>query len=300
MKHKKVITLLVIVTIILSLFAAVPGVLSGTGQAGDDVQFQSINGENVKLHGKGLYKNDSYSMAAQAIAQDYVTLFIGIPFLLVSLVLARKKQLKGRLLLTGVVGYFLYTYTSYAFLSMYNELFLIYVAAMSVSFFAFILCVTGFDLEALKQAFHSKTPVKFIGGFQIFLAFVIFMMWIGRIVPSLAAGAVPMGLEHYTTLVIQALDLGIIVPTAALSGVLIIKRKPIGYLLSSVIIIKGFSLLTALTAMIIGQLLAGVEIGIAEIVTFPLFNIISLYSLMLILKNVDEQHYNNIQRSHSV
>ena len=297
MRCKKVITLLVIIIIMLSLVAAVQGVLSGTGQAGELVQFRSINGENIKLYGKGLYKNDSYSMAAQAIAQDYVTLFIGIPLLIVALLLARTGQIKGRLLLTGTIGYFLYTYMSYAFLSMYNHMFLIYVATMSASMFAFILCITALDLEALKQAFHKNTPVKFIGGFQIFIGFIIFMMWIGRIMPSITTEAAPIGLEHYTTLVIQALDLGIIVPAAILSGVLIIQRKSVGYLLSSVIIIKGAALLTALTSMIIGQVLAGVQIGLVEMIVFPLFNIVSIYSLVLVLKNVDEKRYSSKERT---
>ena len=125
------------------------------------------------------------------------------------------------------------------------------VMLMSASLFAFILCITSFDMEALKNSFGPKLPVRFIGGFQLFIAFMLFMLWMGRIVPPLIAGSIPLGLEHYSTLVIQAMDLGIIVPVAALSGIMIIRRKPLGYLLSSVIIIKGLTMLTAMTAMLV-------------------------------------------------
>lgn len=48
-------------------------------------------------------------------------------------------------------------------------------------------------------------------------------MWLGRIILSLLSHSVPPGLEHYTTLPIQALYLGFIVPAAVLSGILIIN-----------------------------------------------------------------------------
>jgi hypothetical protein len=122
---------------------------------------------------------------------------------------------------------------------------------MSASFFAFTLLMMSFDIKNLSPAFNKKLPVKFLGGFQIFFAAALWLLWMGKIIPTITKGTVPVGLEHYTTLVIQGLDLGFIVPIALLSGVLLIKRKPFGYLLSSVIIMKGFTMGAALTAMII-------------------------------------------------
>jgi hypothetical protein len=71
------------------------------------------------------------------------------PEVIISLIVANKNSLKGRLLLTGTLGYFLYTYTSYSFLSMYNSFFLIYVSIMSLSFFAFIINITSNELKLL-------------------------------------------------------------------------------------------------------------------------------------------------------
>jgi hypothetical protein len=276
---------------ILSLISAVTGVLSGQSQDVEQRQFLSIYGEKVTLHGKGIYQNDSVSLAAQGIAQDMVTLALGIPLLIISLIMARRGLLKGRLLLTGTLSYFLYAYTSYSFLSMYNSLFLMYVMLMSMSLFGFILCVMSFDLQELKDSFNPKLPVKFIGGFQLFVAFTLIMLWLGRIVPPLVNGTTPAGLEHYTTLVIQAMDLGIVVPAALLSGILIIKRKNFGYLLSSVIIIKGLTMLTAITAMIIGMIMVGAEVSLVEIIVFPVYNLIAVFCLILLLRNINEKAF---------
>ena len=129
---------LVILIIIFSLTASSYGFFSNN-KIFENKTFLAISGEAVDLYGRGLYHNDSVSGASQIRAQDIVTLLVGIPLLTVSFILSNKKSLKGKLLLTGTMGYFLYTYTSYSFLVMYNKFFLMYVVLMSLSFFCFII-----------------------------------------------------------------------------------------------------------------------------------------------------------------
>lgn len=289
MKYKRTISLLIGCIIILSVFASLVGIFSNAGSGVR--QIESFRGETIKIYGKGLYGNDSVAVAAQGIAQDIITVALGVPLLIVSLYLALKDSLRGRLLLTGTLGYFLYTYISYVFLWMYNPMFIVYVMLMSASFFAFTLLMMSFDIKNLSSAFNKKLPVKFLGGFQIFFAAALWLLWMGKIIPTITSGTVPVGLEHYTTLVIQGLDLGFIVPIALLSGVLLIKRKPLGYLLSSVIIMKGFTMGAALTAMIISQYIAGVSMGIIEIIMFPMFSLVIFYCMILLLKNINCKGY---------
>ncbi len=284
MKYKRSITILVIIIIILSIVASAYGFFSNEGEG--EYIIESFRGESVTIYGKGLYQNDSISAVAQGKAQDIITMLLGVPLLLISIILSRKGSLRGRLLLSGTLGYFLYTYISYTFLWMYNSFFLIYVVIMSASFYAFLLSIMSLNIENLKSSFNEKLPVRLIGGFQIFISITIGMLWLGRIIPSLINKTIPYGLEHYTTLIIQAMDLGFIVPTAFLSGILLIKRNPYGYMLSSIIIIKGITMLTSITAMIIGMLYAGVTVSLVEIIMFPLFNLSFIYLLILILKNI--------------
>ncbi|MFP5106794.1 hypothetical protein ACSU6B_08490 [Neobacillus sp. C211] len=290
MKNQKSISMLVFVITLLSIIATSYAIFSNQGAG--EYEYKSIFGETVSIYGKGLYKHDSVSIAAQAIAQDYVTLFFGVPLLVFSLYLSRKGQLKGHLLLTGTLGYFLYTYASYSFLSMYNTIFLVYVILMSASFFAFTLAMRSFEIAKLPLSFKEKLPVKIIGGFLLFVSFVFGMMWLWKIVKPLMNHTPTEGIEHYSTLVIQALDLGFVVPVGIISGILLIKRKPFGYLLASVIIIKDSTLLTALSAMIFLQIQAGVEVSSAVVVLILLLNIVVIYLMLLILKNVNESFDN--------
>ena len=53
-----------------------------------------------------LYARDSVSMASQAIAQDFVTLVIGIPLLIISFCsVVKRDSARGWFLLTGTLGY---------------------------------------------------------------------------------------------------------------------------------------------------------------------------------------------------
>jgi hypothetical protein len=286
MKYKSAISLLVLCITLLSIIATSFAIFSTNGQG--EYQYKSIFGETVSIYGKGIYQHESVSMAAQAIAQDYVTLFMGVPLLLLAFYLYRKNLLKGRLLLTGTLGYFLYTYASYSFLSMYNSMFIVYVALMSTSFFAFTLSMMSYDITSLQLFFREKMPVKFLGNFLLFVSFVFGMMWLVKILVPLVNHTPPEDIGHYTTFVIQALDLGFVVPIGFLSGILLIRKKPFGYLLAPVIIIKEITLLTALTAMIFLQIKVGIEISFLLICSVILFNLVIIFCLFLVLVNIKE------------
>lgn len=283
---KKPIGFLVIAIAIFSLIATAFGIFSNTGPG--QSEFKTVFGQTVTIYGKGLYQHDSVSMAAQAIAQDYVTLFLGIPLLLLSLYFSQKELLKGKLLLTGTLGYFLYTYASYSFLSMYNYMFLIYVLLMSLSFFSFTMMMMSFDMKTLPGYFNPQFPVNWIGGFLLAVSALFAMMWLGKIVPSLVGNTAPAGLEQYTTLVIQALDLGFVLPTGILAGILVIKRTPFGCLLASIVMIKELTLITALTMMIILQMATGIEISMGLLLVVILINLLIIFFLILLMKNVNE------------
>src|SRR5512141_216210 len=93
---------LCILIIVLSAVASGIGALwQGTGQP---VPFTTSRGETVLLQGHGLYRYDSVAGAAQTIAQDTITLLVGLPLLVGSMILRHRGLLRGKLLLTGALG----------------------------------------------------------------------------------------------------------------------------------------------------------------------------------------------------
>jgi hypothetical protein len=232
MRYKKAVSILVYCISILAILAATAGIFSKNGPG--EFEHISIRGETVTIFGKGIYQDMSADLAIQGISQDVVTLCIGIPFLLASLYFARKGSLKGRIMLSGSLLYFFLTYLFYLAMAMFNPLFLVYVLLLSASFFALILTLFPLYFENLSQYFHSRMPVTFLGGFLLFNAVVIGSLWLQVVVPPLFKEVFPVDLDHYTTLIVQGFDLALFLPISFISGVLLIKRVAIGYLLGSV------------------------------------------------------------------
>lgn len=284
MKEKQTITLLTLLIVLLSGIAAVVGIFSDAGPG--EFEYKTIRGATVVIYGKGLYKHMSADVAVQGIAQDVVTLVLGVPLLLVALLGYRKESIKSRFLLTGVTGYFFVTYLFYTAMGMYNELFLVYVTLLGLTFFALYNLLASFDSEKVLTYFPIKTPVKFVGGFLIFNSVVITLMWLGHIIPPLLDGTIyPAELHHYTTMIVQGFDLGLLLPVSFVAGLLLIKRKPVGIIAGVPYIIFLSILMTALTAKIVAMGITGVEVFPA-VVIIPLFNLITIYCTVLMLKNI--------------
>lgn len=287
MKITKILVWLVGCIALLSFIASGLGVFwQGNGPRQN---FITLHGETVSILGSGLYRFDTVTNASQVIAQDVVTLILGIPLLIISTGLYLKDLLRGKLMLCGTLAYFLYTYTSYTMLVAYNGLFLVYVALFSLSLFAFILALMSIELEALPAHFSVRLPRKSIATFLFVLASFLLLAWVARIGSGLLKDLPPVGLESSTTLVIQALDLGILVPLSYLAGILLLKRRAWGYLLSSIVLFKSLTLGTAICAMVLGQILAGVEVGLVEAILFPAISLVGIGLTIALLKNITEK-----------
>lgn len=285
MKTSKTLLILSYLIALLALLAAGTGVLYQGEGAGYKVT--SLRGEKVMIYGHGLYRYDPANMAVQGMAQDAVTLVVGIPLLLVSLHLYRQRRLRGQLLLSGTLAYFLYTYTSLAFGASFNSLFLVYVALFSLSLFAFIIAMLSVNLRALPAHFTEKLPRRAIAVFMFGGAAFLLLAWLGRIAPGLAGG-VPVGLLTNTTLFIQVMDLGLIVPLMVLAGALLLRRQPLGYLLASVALIKFMTMGIALVAMIAGQLLAGDVVPLVEAAIFVVMAAVGICMAVLLMCDLRE------------
>ncbi len=285
-KVSKIPFVLSIIIATLAILAAGLGVFwQGEGQKSE---FLTLRGETVTIQGHGLYQYETVSIAAQAIAQDVVTLLVGIPLLVLSVIWFRKGSLRGKLLLSGTLAYFLYTYASFAFGAAYNILFLVYVSLFSLSLFAFIFVLRKIDIPTLPEHFSTGLPRRTMAIFLFIVGGFLLLAWLGRIVPALRANQPPPGLESYTTLIIQALDLGLVMPLAFLSGILLWKKNAWGYLLAAVILIKGVTLAIAVSAMAVNMILAGVQVSIGELIMFPAIAIISGGLTVVLLRNVTE------------
>ena len=284
MKPNNIVIRLALIIIPLALLAAGAGVFwQGTGEP---YPFETLRGETVMIRGHGLYRYDTINFSSQEIGADIVTLVIGIPLLITGILHSRKGTLRGQLLLTGALGYFLYTYASMCFLTAFNPLFLVYVALFSLSLFGFILSMKNLDVDEVTRHVQDGFPRRAIAAYFIIIAVFLTLAWLGLVASPSLTWTPPNGLESAITMVIQAMDLGIIVPTAFLTASLLIKKQAWGYALSSVILLKILTMGAALISMIIVQFLAGVEIEPVTSIIFILISISGIIFGITALRNI--------------
>lgn len=287
MRNTNVVTVLALLVIIGGLVATGLSLLAD--YPGKHEQFTSLRGERVELYGSGVYRRDSESFAVQGLAQDAVTLVVGVPLLAIGIVLFRKGKVSGYLLTSGTFFYFAYSYLLYMMGVFFNELFLLYVMLFSASTAGLILSVSATSSGEIAAAFSDRFPRRVVGIFCLLIGVMLTVMWAMRIIPAYIDGVPPIGLAHYTTLVVQAADLSIVVPTALTAGILLLRRRPAGYILAPILVIKGFTLSLALTAMLAAQALAGIPLPPGETVPFLLITIGTLALLVVTLRAVRER-----------
>lgn len=284
MKEKQTISVLVVLITTLAALAAGFGIFSNFGPG--VFEYETIRGQTIEIYGIGIYQHMSADVAIQGIAQDYITLLLAIPLLIISLIGYRRNILQAKFILAGTLGYFLVTYLFYSAMGMYNIMFLPYVILLCLSFFGLFIILKSLIKIDILSLFSLKSPSKFVGWFLIINSVSIAFLWLNIIVPPLFDGTIyPAELNHYTTLIVQGFDLGLLLPICFVSGFLLLKKKPEGYLYATIYLVFLSLLMTALTAKIIAMALNNVNV-IPVIVIIPSINIITIVSAILMIKSL--------------
>jgi hypothetical protein len=247
----------------LALGATAAGILTAFGQT--HRTFVTVRGESVTLQGGGLYANESASMAAQGVGMDTVTLLVALPLLLIATYMARRGSTRGRVLQVGAFFYFAYSYLVILFGVMFNPLFLVYVGLLSASLAGLILSVLSIDISRLPAQFSPRFARRTIAWTVIGVSLMFLVLWLSRIVPFIASGAPPVGLESYTTLSVQAADLSLVIPLSVIAGVLLLRYQSAGYLLIVPVVLFLATMGLALGAMVAAMAAMGTSVGLADV-----------------------------------
>ena len=287
---RRSIALLFLVAIIVKLASVAAGVGLFYDRPTGPAIATSLEDAAMKMYGHGIYRYDSMLVGAGFRGVDAVTLFLGVPLLVISAVFYGRGSLRGALLLTGTLGYFLYNYTSMAFSAAYNNLFLVYIGLFSTSLFAFVLLLTSFDLASLPSRFSSALPRREIAAYLVAVALLLLLLWVGDVVAALMSGTVPQALGSYTTIVTYVIDLGVIAPTALVAAALLLQGKPLGYLLAATLLTVSLTLGAALLSQGVAIVLAGVRMPppqmIGMIGSFAVLSTIGARLTFVLLHNV--------------
>ncbi len=253
------------------LVAALAGVSAAFGVffrgGGRTAKVVSVRGEKYEMVTTGVYRYNSVRMVAEGVGWDVVTLFGAVPALLAALPFVARGSLRARLFAIGMLSYLFYQYLLYAVAWAFGPLFLLFVVTYAASLAAIVWLVSGIDIATLPARFSDAFPRRGVAGFSIAIGLLLVVMWLGRIASALG-GETDGALLGQTTFVVQALDLGVIVPVALFTAALVLRRRALGFLLAPALMVKAVTMAAAICAMLI---FAWRVEGVLEVVPFAIF-----------------------------
>jgi len=244
---------------IIAILAMITAGIGLFWQAGEEPSsFITVYGDSVEIFGEGIYRHDSTFVAALLKGTDAVTLFVCIPLLMIGYAFYLRGSLRGIIFLVGVLFYFLYIGVTYTFSVFFNSLFLVYTALFSASLFATIIALTTFDLKLLASKVTAQMPRRGMAVFMFVAGLGTMFLWLSELIGPLTAGQAPVNLGPYTTMFTHGFDSAVITPATVITGICLLKRKPLGDLLAAPLLI----LCTLIGVTVLAQTISQARVGI--------------------------------------
>jgi hypothetical protein len=229
----------------------------------------------------GLYR-DNPDFVAQARGQDFISLAVVLPALIITAFLAHRGSPRARLLWLGGLVYLVYTYIVAAFDVKFNLLFLVYVALLGCSLYALIGSLVTTDMVGIKAGFTKETPVKAVSIYLAILVVLFYFMWLGEIVPALMAGKIPQSIQDNgtPTNAVHVLDMAWILPAFGITAINLWRKQALGYTLAGALLSYAVFLILAILGMAIFMIREGHPVVIPQVVIFGALLAISLGMLI--------------------
>ena len=188
----------------------------------------------------GLYTDDTAWATGALRGGDLATLVLVVPGVIAATLLARRGSVRARLVWGGLLGYGVYNFAFYVFGAAFNDLFLVHVVAFSASIFALIAWAAELDAPAIAARFGPRAPRRAVAVLLVGVAAVFATLWttfslIYAVTGRLSLGAATLAGMH----LVFALDLSLMVPSMAIGGVWLWRRRPWGYVLATALCVFG-------------------------------------------------------------
>src|SRR4030095_545014 len=191
---------------------------------------------SIGLFSNYFYSAETLNWKTQATGQDIVDLFLIVPLLLLSAILFWSGRRISLGIWGGVILYLVYTYTIYAFAIHFNFLFAIYCIVLGISTYAFLFLFINISRRNEINVTVS-VPFKLAANYFVVISLAFYMLWIIQILPSSIQNKIPKEVSSIGLLTnpVHAIDLSVCLPGIFLTGILILKKKPLGFFMAPMV-----------------------------------------------------------------
>ena len=232
------------------------------------------------LFQSSIYPTDELRSAF--LANEVINLFIGLPILLGSMWLARRGSLAGLLLWPGALLYILYNSIAYFIGLPVAWISLIYLAILFLCVYVLFDLMRRIDHHFVQQQLSGVAPVRISAWVLIGLGSLFILRALGQFVQA--------GLNQIT---LPISDIGVLFADIILSaiwivgGILLLLRKPLGYVSGLGLLFSGSMLFAALILyLLLGPLLTGATFSIIDVLVVIFMGMVCFIPFFLYLRSV--------------
>jgi hypothetical protein len=205
------------------------------------------------LLSESAYEEETVNWATQARGQDVGNL-LAVVTLLLSAYWHRRGSHRAGLVWLGTLLYLVYAYVVYAMAVHFNQLFLVYVAALGVSSYAVMFSLAR--LRTMDEAYPAPDARALAGYTSIVIGVLFGGLWLGELVPATLTDGVPTSVSEAGLWVnpIHVIDLALLLPAMVIVGVLTLRGRTAGEFFVAPLLVfsvlMGSSIVAAMTLML--------------------------------------------------
>ena len=249
-----------------ALLAAIASTL-GVFARGDGtfVAALSARGEAYQMAATGVYVKNAREVVAEGVGWDVFTLVIAVPLLLVAAVLVAHGSFRGALLRPACSATSCTRTWSTRSRGPSGH-------APGLHRHHGRLAGRGHPRRQAprhgrrRRPLRRELPAPRVAGAGRHMGVLLTVLWAGRIATGL--GAVVPVLEGETTMTVQVLDLGLVVPLSLLLAVAVWRGSPAGMVAGAAFLVTFVTMSLAIAAMLVSAWIVTGELALPPIVTF--------------------------------
>ena len=260
---------------LLSGIAAALGVFARGDGAFETVT--SVRGETYQIATDGVYANSALQLVAEGVGWDVFTLLVAFPALVIAVPFVASGSFHATLVATGVLGYLLYLHLEYAVTWAFGPLFGLFVVTMAASLIGLIGAAVLLARCGLSDRFDQRFPRRAWAALSLGMSLLLTVMWSGRIADALTAATPP--LHGESTMTVQALDLGLVVPISIVIAIAALRRHPVGLAATVAFAVTFVMMSAAIASMMVSS---WIVTGVPAAEPIAVFTLASVAALALL------------------
>jgi len=234
----------------------------------------------------GIFFSDEIYLSAEAghsfIANDVVTLFIGLPILLISMWLTHRDKLIGLLFWPGAIFYGLYNYTIYLFSAPLTIMYPLYLLIVTLSLYTTIFLVASIQGEPVKEKLTGYVSERLSSAPLIFFGFIFGLRAIG-LMASAAIEQEPLPDPELGLLVAD------FIACAAwlIGGILLWRHQALGYVTGTGLLFSTSMLFIGVIAVLLLQpIISGGSLLVMDVIVLAIMGLLCFVPFVLYVRGV--------------